>query len=405
VTALRLLVLSFYYYPDLSAGSFRTTALVHALRERAPPGTHIDLVTTLPNRYGTFAPEAAQSESGAGFEIWRIPLPPHRSDMAGQSRAFAAYAAGARKAVAGRSYDLVFATSSRLMTAVLGAWLARRAGARLYLDIRDIFVDTISQLLPRPAAAAARLVLAPLESWAVRRADRVNLVSPGFEGYFRERYGALSFAGFTNGIDEEFLDVARAEPRRTDSQGPATVVYAGNIGEGQALHLILPQLARALRKRARFIVVGDGGRRQALADALARAGVDNVEMRLPLPRAALIEVYEEAQVLLLHLGPQEAFEKVLPSKVFEYAALGKPLLAGVAGYAARFIRAEIDNAAVFAPCDADGAVQAFASLRLADRPRSQFVAKYRRANIAATMADDVLAVARDRLMPASAQPS
>jgi glycosyltransferase involved in cell wall biosynthesis len=130
-----------------------------------------------------------------------------------------------------------------------------------------------------------------------------------------------------------------------------------------------------------------------------------VEMRLPLPRAALIEVYEEAQVLLLHLGPQEAFEKVLPSKVFEYAALGKPLLAGVAGYAARFIRAEIDNAAVFAPCDADGAVQAFASLRLADRPRSQFVAKYRRANIAATMADDVLAVARDRLMPASAQPS
>jgi glycosyltransferase involved in cell wall biosynthesis len=105
-------------------------------------------------------------------------------------------------------------------------------------------------------------------------------------------------------------------------------------------------------------------------------------------------VYHDADVLLLHLGPQAAFEKVLPSKLFEYAALGKPVLAGVAGYPARFIREQIDNAAVFPPCDAAAAVQAFESLRLADCPRPAFVAKYGRAQIAAAMADDVLAVAR-----------
>jgi hypothetical protein len=32
---MRLLVVSFYYSPDLAAGSFRATALVAALRERA----------------------------------------------------------------------------------------------------------------------------------------------------------------------------------------------------------------------------------------------------------------------------------------------------------------------------------------------------------------------------------
>ena len=70
------------------------------------------------------------------------------------------------------------------------------------------------------------------------------------------------------------------------------------------------------------------------------------------------------------------------------------MLAGVGGYAARFIRDEIDNAAVFPPCDAVAAVQAFESLRLADSPRPGFVAKYRRTQIAAAMADDVLALAR-----------
>jgi glycosyltransferase involved in cell wall biosynthesis len=389
----RLLVLSFYYSPDLSAGSFRTTALVKALQERAPPGTAIDVVTTAPNRYASFSREAAHTETAAGLAIRRIPLPAHHSDIRGQSRAFAAFARGAIAAVAGREYDLVYATSSRLMTAALGAWIARRKRARLYLDIRDIFVDTITQLLPPVAAGVARSLFSPLESWTIGRADRVNLVSPGFEQYFRSCYGHHSFAAFTNGIDDEFAAAVPAALR--PPRGSAvTVVYAGNIGAGQGLHQILPPLGAALRGRARFVVIGDGGRRKALAEALQRAGVDNVELRPPVPRDELIRAYHEADVLLLHLGQHAAFERVLPSKVFEYAALGKPLLAGVAGYAAHFIREQIDNAAVFAPCDTAAAVRAFDSLELADRPRPEFVAKYARTQISAALADDVLALAR-----------
>jgi glycosyltransferase involved in cell wall biosynthesis len=391
--AVRLLVLSFYYSPDLSAGSFRTTALVKALRERAPSGSSIDVVTTAPNRYASFSREAEHTETTAGVAIRRIALPPHHSDIRGQSRAFAAFARGAIGAVAGHEYDVVYATSSRLMTATLGAWIARRTHARLYLDIRDIFVDTIAQVLPPVAARIARSLFAPLESWTIGRADRVNLVSPGFEQYFRSRYGERSFAAFTNGIDEEFL-AAAPDAVRPPRGGTVTVLYAGNIGEGQGLHQILPPLAAALQGRVRFVVIGDGARRQALAQALQRAGVANVELRSPMPRDQLIRAYHEADVLLLHLGRQAAFERVLPSKVFEYAALGKPLLAGVAGYAARFIREQIDNAAVFAPCDTAAAVRAFESLELADRPRPEFVAKYARTQISAALADDVLALAR-----------
>lgn len=389
---MRLLVLSFYYHPDLSAGSFRATALVQALRERAPPGTHIDVVTTLPNRYHSFAREAAEVESGEGLEIRRIPLPMHRSDIVGQSRAFLRFARAARAWVRDREYDVVYATSSRLMTAALGAWIARSKGALLYLDIRDIFVDTITEVLPPVVSPVARWAFSFVESWTIGRASRVNLVSPGFADYFRARYADRSFAWFTNGIDEEFLSAAPAPGAGRAREGRATILYAGNIGEGQGLHEVLPALAAALRDRARFVVIGDGGRRKALEAALGLGRVDNVEMLTPMPRAELIKAYREADVLLIHLGRHAAFEKVLPSKLFEYAALGKPVLAGVAGYAARFVRDEITNAAVFAPGDTDAAVRAFESLTLEDRPRPEFVAKYARSTITRAMADDVLAL-------------
>ncbi|HEY6923973.1 MAG TPA: glycosyltransferase family 4 protein [Steroidobacteraceae bacterium] len=386
---MRILVLTFYYRPDLCAGSFRMTPFVAALRERIPAGTQIDVVTTLPNRYSTFSQDAAEIETEDGLEVRRIRLPSHRSDMSNQARAFLYFARRALAVTRSRKYDLVFATSSRLMTAALGAYIARRQRAPLYLDLRDIFVDTIRDVLPQPAAWPLSHCFSLVESWAVKRADRINLVSRGFENYFRTRYGERPFSWFTNGIDDEFLDVVPAGARRARA-GPATILYAGNIGEGQQLHEILPALAGELRTRARFVVIGDGGRRDALVAALAGAGIDNVELRSPINRRALLEAYREADVLFLHLGAYAAFEKVLPSKLFEYGALGKPVLAGVAGYAAKFVREEINNAAVFMPCDARGAVAAFDSLQLVSAARPDFVAKFARANIVRAMADDVL---------------
>src|SRR2546427_998928 len=103
---LRILALSFYYRPDLSAGSFRMTALVEALRGTLPQGSHIDVVTTLPNRYASFTAEAPRSEERPGVSIRRIALGRHRSGMLDQSAAFLGFARGAIANVEGRDYDL-----------------------------------------------------------------------------------------------------------------------------------------------------------------------------------------------------------------------------------------------------------------------------------------------------------
>lgn len=396
---MRILVLSFYFEPDLSAGSFRATSLVNALRESVPPGWELDVVTTAPNRYSTYAKEAAKSESREGVEIHRIELQRHRSDMLGQSRAYLTFARRALDHVSGREYDLVFATSSRLMTAALGALISRRKQATLYLDIRDIFVDTIGEVLPWPSTLLARAGFSVLESWTIRRARRVNLVSRGFEDYFRKRYPEQSFAWFTNGIDKEFVAAAndntgtRARRRPTSRY---TVLYAGNIGECQSLHTVLPKLAHALRDRVDFVIIGDGGRRNALEQALRASRVSNVEVRAPVARSELLDAYRAADVLFLHLGAHAAFEKVLPSKLFEYGAMGKPVLAGVAGYPARFVQEEISNSATFPPGDVGKAIEGFRSLTIEDQSRPEFVARFDRASISHAMARDVLSLATDR---------
>jgi glycosyltransferase involved in cell wall biosynthesis len=392
---MRILVLTFYYRPDLSAASFRMTALVEALRGRMPPGSHIDVVTTLPNRYASFTAGAQHSETSSGVSIRRIALGRHQSGMLDQSVAFLGFARGAMATVRAQAYDLVFATSSRLMTAVLGAWIARRKKAKLYLDIRDIFADTIKDVLPAGVSAVAQHVSSVLEAFALRRADKVNVVSPGFLEYFRKRYPRQRFSCFTNGVDDEFLSAGPTERRpspRVGGAGTVTVLYAGNVGDGQGLHLIVPQLARELGARVHFKVVGDGGRRRQLEGAIRAAGVTNVELTPPVSRQHLLEAYRAADVLFLHLNDYAAFEKVLPSKLFEYAAMGKPLLAGVSGFAAEFVRSEITNAAVFDPCDVAGAVRSFDGLILEDAPRAAFVATYGRAAISRGMAEDMLSV-------------
>jgi len=338
--------------------------------------------------------QSSAVETLGAMTIRRIALPKHRSDLWGQSRAFLHFARCANGFTSKAQYDIVFATSSRLMTAVLGAWIARRARAQLYLDVRDIFVDTIGDIFPR-IAGMLRPALSVLERWTMRRADRINLVSRGFEGYFFSRYPDRSYAWFTNGIDEEFLIADWSRKGAVGARQPLLVVYAGNIGDGQGLHAILPQLAQGLGERVHFRVIGDGGRRELLLDQLRLAGVRNVEVVPPVDRPALLEAYACADVLFLHLNAHAAFEKVLPSKIFEYAATGKPIWAGVAGYAANFISAEVPNAAVFAPCNASEAIEKLNNLALQDQRRGDFIVRYARRNIARAMADDILG-----LMPA-----
>lgn len=388
---MKLLILSFYYAPDLCAGSFRCKALVDSLRRY---DIDIEVITTLPNRYAEFNAEAPKFESEGNVTIHRIALPEHESGMADQARAFTAYYRAAKRIVSGRHYDAIFATSSRLFSAFLGAQISRSIGAPLYLDIRDIFVDTLNDVLPKKLTVAALPVLNRIERYTFNQAKRINLVSRGFADYFEKRYPDIEYRWFTNGIDQEFIDAAPQDERDLSVNQPVRVLYAGNIGEGQGLHNIIPSLAVNLRDKVEITVIGAGGRLEQLRQACK--DIANVKLLPPVSRDALVEAYREADVLFLHLNDYEAFKKVLPSKIFEYGALGKPILAGVGGYAADFLRENVTNAAVFEPGNAESGVNAFESLTLREEPRNDFLRKFDRKQIMNEMAEDIVSFMRGK---------
>lgn len=369
---MRILLLSFYFPPDIGPGAFRSGAWLAALQEQLAPGDEIEVLTTQPNRYATLRAQAPRTQRIANASITRFALPAHQSGFVDQSKAFMAFAFEVARHVRSRRYDLVCATSSRLMTAGLASWVARRCRAPLFLDIRDLFVDTIGDVLP-PRLRALVPLFRLVERFTLRRAQHINVVSGGFVDYMRERAPGVPVSVVTNGIDDLFLgeDYRPPAPRG----GPRRVLYAGNVGMGQGLHAILPELARRTGESHEFVVIGDGGAIAALRSAAA--GLRNVRLLAPMPRDALLAEYRSADVLFLHLNDLPAFDKVLPSKLFEYLATGKPVLAGVAGHAASFLGG-IAGVSVFPPTMADAALSGLQALSEAAYPRGEFVARYQR---------------------------
>lgn len=382
----RILYLSFYFEPDLCAGSFRNSPLLKELALQTEGEATIDVITTLPNRYSSFQSDATAFESVQNYTVRRIAIPQHQSGMKDQVLAFRHYYAKVHEFVKGQSYDLVFASSSRLFTAYLGYTIAKSRNIPLYLDIRDIFTDTLNDVLKNKFLKAGVLpVLKQIEKRVFQYASHINLISGGFKGYF-EQYQGPAYSNFPNGIDEIFLNLP---PSTVRHPGKKSIVYAGNFGEGQGLHIIVPQAAKRLESDYEFLLIGDGGAKDRLLKELTRLHVQNVNVMPPVKRSELLQIYQKSDFFFLHLNDYDAFKKVLPSKIFEMGASDKPIIAGVAGFAQEFLRTQVPNSIVFNPGDVNTMVSLLQNYTYQNIPRDEFKDKYKRENINREMATSI----------------
>ncbi len=386
---MRLLFLTFYFEPDLCAGSFRNTPLFKELLSNISNDDYIHVITTQPNRYHSFKVEAKAVEEGKNYRIDRVTIPEHKSGFVDQAKSFKAYYDEALKLTKGNKYDLVYASSSRLFTAFLGRRLASKNKCPLYLDIRDIFVDTMKDVLGgnKLISVPAGIVFKWIEKYTFSNATHINLVSEGFKPYFGT-YKKPNYTYYTNGIDDVFINYKPSDTAVVNEK--KIITYAGNIGGGQGLEKIIPQVAKKVGDGFVFRIIGDGGTKKLLVDKINELGVTNVELLNPVSRNELISYYSNSDFLFLHLNDLDAFKKVLPSKVFEYAAFGKPIIAGVGGYAAKFVEDNLDNYILFAPTDVDSFVSQLLAFKDNGSKHETFVNKFARKNIMRVMAQSIL---------------
>ena len=387
-----IVYLTFYFKPDLCAGSFRNSPLAIELASQAKlKDIFIDIYTTLPNRYSSFDAYAPEFEEFENIRIHRISLPPHKSGMLDQVFSFLKFYQEVIKLNRNKNPTLVFASSSRLFTAFLGYRIARQSKAPLYLDVRDIFVDTINDILK---SKILKLLVLPLLKIIERKtfnyATHINLISGGFEEYF-SKFSKSKYSYYSNGIDDEFLQKNAIDDESREIRSKKLVVYAGNIGEGQGLHKIIPEAAILLTNDFQFLIIGDGGAKKLLLSEIERLGVTNVVLENPISRKELEKVYNNADYLFLHLNDYSAFKKVLPSKIFELATFNKPILAGVSGFSAQFIKREVPHSIVFEPCNVAFLVSYLVNHKVEENiNREEFIRKFTRKRINSEMAESIL---------------
>lgn len=228
--------------------------------------------------------------------------------------------------------DLIMSYSPPLPLGV-SAWLL----SRVY---RIPWILRVEDLYPEAAVATGQLrnraainLLERLERFLYERATHISLISEGF----RRNLLAKGVPAEKLSVTPVWADPAEVRPLPRENQfrlehglgSRFVIMYAGNLGVTSALDEVLD--AAALLRDApaiRFVIVGEGVKRQALMERASALGLDNV-LFLPFqPRERFAEMLAAADVGLVTLN-RDAAQTSLPSKTFNTMASGRPLLAVV----------------------------------------------------------------------------
>ncbi len=120
--------------------------------------------------------------------------------------------------------------------------------------------------------------------------------------------------------------------------------YIGTHGMAHALETVL-EAARLMQQHPegghiRFVLLGDGARKQALQERAAEMGLSNLRFLDTVPKAEVPRYWSLLDVSIIHLRKADNFTQVIPSKLFECMGMGIPVLHGVAGESAEIVERE-----------------------------------------------------------------
>ena len=255
---MKILVLSYLYFPDISAGAFRIKSLIDIKPKLKKKDKYsITLICSNKNKL------VNNYKVKNNIEIIRIKVPDYGKGFISQSWSYLFYLIKTLIYVRKKNYDIVFATTSKLMTGFLGAIISKWKKIPLYIDIRDIFIDSISEIINKPTYYILFPFIKRMEIYSIRQAKKINIVSSGFEQYFKKHYKNLQFSNFTNGIDSEFQNNFK-NYKFNKNKPSINILCAGNIGDGQGLEKIIPEFASELGNKVRIKIIGNGSKKQLL---------------------------------------------------------------------------------------------------------------------------------------------
>ncbi|HEX6582671.1 MAG TPA: glycosyltransferase family 4 protein [Thermoleophilaceae bacterium] len=235
--------------------------------------------------------------------------------------AFGRFALGATlAALRGPRPDVIYATSPPLTMALPALVAAARWRAPLVFEVRDLWPEAPIQMGALRNRLAQRLARA-IERFVYSRSTRLIALSPGIRAALPQDKAEL----VPNSADLDLFEPGSLGELPSERDGGFLVSYFGAMGEANDLTAAVD--AARLLPEVRFVLMGDGKRREELERSAPpnvefRRGTKTDVARLAAESAACLTLFKDVPVLATNS----------PNKLFDTFAAGRPAIVNMDGW-------------------------------------------------------------------------
>ncbi len=235
-----------------------------------------------------------------------------------------------------KNYDVLIISSPPLFTGVIGIYLKCFKNKKYWLDVRDLWPESALEL-GQINKGILYNIGKRIESKIYQSAQGFIFPVPSFRSYFKnfsEEISKKPAYKLMNGVSSSFLKKTKSLEISRDDR--FTVLYSGNMGLAQDLKTIVKAANILKNYNIYFRFIGEGVCKSEIKK-LAEPLMEKIDFHKSLPRDELIIYIMKASVCLVPLKDKKLFNAAIPSKMFEYMACRKPIIASIRGDAKKII--------------------------------------------------------------------
>ena len=262
--------------------------------------------------------------------------------------------------------DVIVGTSPQFFCAAAACLASVCTRTPWVFELRDLWPASIKAVGAARAYMPMRL-LERFELFMYGHARTVVSLSRSFITTLVSRgIDASKLAFVPNGVDMPFWDAgSRSRGRAALGLDDRAVVvsYIGTVGMAHDVDTILRAAARLGRDRPglRVLIIGDGAELPQIRARIGAERLEHVTATGLVPRERIPDCLAASDISLVTLKPSDVFKTVLPSKMFESMAAGRPIVLAVDGEARETLERSGGGVAV-PPGDAAALADAVARL-------------------------------------------
>ncbi len=227
-------------------------------------------------------------------------------------------------------FDIVLASSPPVTSAVLGYIISRIRRAKLVLEIRDLQPEMGVQYGSLKASMFTRMIKKTM-NFIYQKAWKIVCVTEGLANWMgdhgipKDRVSTIK-----SGVGHNFIDShSNGIRKKYGWEDKFLILFTGTMGTVRSLEPII-ESARMLadNKCYHFAFVGDGQCRKAYEAQAKQYNLTNISFIDLQPLEQIPYFLHAGDVLVDSLKDVPFARSVLPVKMFEYMAAGKPIIFG-----------------------------------------------------------------------------